>query len=72
MFFDLIITRNMINQSTIEEFQQVVRKETGVELDMQEAQKILADLVSYFDLLAKIDHRNKIKKNEIQSSENDN
>lgn len=47
----------MISKSTIKEFQKVVKTETGVDLNKQEAQKVLTDLVGYFDLLSQIDHR---------------
>ncbi len=49
----------MITNATIKEFQKVAEEELGVLLDDKEALKVLTDLVGYFDLLAKISHREK-------------
>lgn len=51
----------MISEITIKEFQQVVSEDYGREISFQEAKKMLADMVGYFDLLAKIDFRRKMK-----------
>ena len=47
----------MMSDTTIVEFCAVVKEETGAVLDRATAQKILADLVGYFNLLGKIAHR---------------
>lgn len=49
----------MISDVTIKKFQEVIQEEFGVVLDEKDAREILANWVGYFDLLAKIDHRNK-------------
>lgn len=51
----------MITETTIKDFQQVVSEDYGRELSFQEAKEILAGMVGYFDLLAKIDFRRKMK-----------
>lgn len=51
----------MISNETVKEFQSVVELELGTVLDEKEATEILANLVGYFDLLAKIDHRDKVQ-----------
>lgn len=47
----------MISKETVIEFQEALREEYGRNVDFREASIILNDLVSYFDLLAKIDAR---------------
>ena len=49
----------MVSEQTIKEFREAVRKEYGVELNEKDAKEILLNWVAYFDLLAKIDHREK-------------
>jgi hypothetical protein len=50
----------MISNETIKEFQKVIKDEYSIDLDYREADKVLKNLVAYFDLLAKIDHKRKI------------
>jgi len=47
----------MIQDSTIKEFHQLLRKEYGRSVSLEEAREILSGTVAYFDLLAKIDYR---------------
>ena len=47
----------MIEKDTITEFQEALKEEYGKDVGSEEASVILNDLVSYFDLLAKINHR---------------
>ena len=47
----------MISHATIKKFQEVIHEEFGVVLDEKDAREILANWVGYFDMLAKIDHR---------------
>jgi len=47
----------MISDITIKKFQEVIHEEFGVLLGEKDAREILANWVGYFDLLAKIDHR---------------
>jgi len=49
----------MVSEATVKEFQKIVKEEYGEILNEQEAKEILLNWVDYFDLLAKIDHRNK-------------
>ena len=46
-----------ISEAIVAEFVDVVREEYGRELSPDNAYRILADLVGYFDMLAKIHHR---------------
>ena len=46
----------MVKKETIIEFQEALKEEYNKEIDFKEASIILNDLVSYFDLLAKIKH----------------
>jgi hypothetical protein len=50
-----------ISNATITKFQEVINEEFGVLLDEKNAREILANWVGYFDMLAKIDHREKSK-----------
>lgn len=47
----------MISDETIKEFQDAVKDEYGLDLTFKEASDILLGLVNFYDLLAKIDHR---------------
>tara|TARA_B100000508_G_scaffold122772_1_gene105107 strand:- start:149 stop:310 length:162 start_codon:yes stop_codon:yes gene_type:complete len=47
----------VITEQTIKEFQEVVRSEYGAELELDVARSVLQNWASYFDLLAKINHR---------------
>lgn len=53
----------MITEQTIKDFQEAVRDEYGIHLDTIEANSVLENWVSYFDLLAKINHRSKNESN---------
>lgn len=46
----------MVKKETIIEFQEALKEEYQKEVSIPEALEILNDLVSYFDLLAKIKH----------------
>ncbi len=54
----------MASTELTKEFQQVLYKEIGLELDDKEASKILSNLVSYFDLLALLHHRDQVNVSE--------
>jgi hypothetical protein len=47
----------VISNATIKDFQQVISSEYNITINEKEAGEILTNLVGYFDLLAKIDHR---------------
>jgi hypothetical protein len=44
----------MISEETIMEFQKALQEEYGKDVSFPEASEILFDLVTYFDLLAKM------------------
>jgi len=46
----------MISEVTTTEFMEAIKEEYGKDINFQEASIMLNDLVSYFDLLAKINH----------------
>jgi len=50
----------MISQETVKEFREAVKTEYSVEIDETEAREILANLVGYFDVLAQINHQDKL------------
>lgn len=52
----------MVSDKTIERFREAVKAERGIELSTKEAKAILLNLVGYFDLLAKIYHRDQPRK----------
>ena len=47
----------MISDATVQEFRDAVKDDYGVDLSFDEARAVIIGQVSYFDLLAKIDHR---------------
>jgi len=49
----------MISPETFKEFQEAVKQEYGKDLTEKEAEEILTGAVKYFDLLAKLHHRDK-------------
>lgn len=52
-----------ISEATIKEMRQVLKEDYGKDITQAEASEITRTLVGYFDLLAKIYHREKIKNN---------
>ncbi len=59
----------MVSSETVKEFQVAIEAEYGVVLDDKDAQEVLLNWVAYFDLLAKIDHRNEMVEVVSKSSE---
>ncbi len=55
----------MIGQEIIQEFQTVLREDYDKNVSAKDASEILNDLVTYFDLLAKIHHRRLLEKEVI-------
>ena len=47
----------MISQSLITEFQQALKEDYGKDVDFDEASKLLASLVDYYDQLARMDRK---------------
>lgn len=56
----------MLSPKLIEEFKQIMKTEYGVELNDMDARRAVTNLVGYFDLLAKIDYKNKQKKQSLK------
>jgi hypothetical protein len=52
-----------ISEATIQELRQILKEDYGKEVTQAEASEIAYTLVRYFDLLAKIYHREKTKNN---------
>ena len=50
----------MISNETIKEFQKIIELKFSIILSEVEAKEILHNWTSYFDLLAKIDNRQKL------------
>ena len=50
----------MISKETVKEFQEVFQTEYSIKLSEKEAQEMLANLVGYFDVLAQINHQDKL------------
>lgn len=48
----------MVSQQLLIELQQIIKEEYGQDLEMEKVSQIGNGLVSYFDLLAKINHEN--------------
>lgn len=48
----------MLTPELIQEFQNIIQEEYGVDLTDKDATEIANNLTGYFDLLAKIHHRN--------------
>lgn len=53
----------MVSQKLLDELKTIILEDYGVELDAPAIAEIADNLVGYFDLLAKIDYREKIKNN---------
>ena len=53
----------MISEALIKEFKEIAETELGIRLTQQEASEALLNLTGYFDLLAKLHHRNITKGN---------
>jgi len=49
-------------QKQSDELENILREDFGIELNKKELTEIAGSLVRYFDLLAKIDYSDKIKK----------
>jgi len=52
-----------ISEATIQELRQILKEDYGKKLTQAEASEISSTLIGYFDLLAKIYHREAIKNN---------
>jgi hypothetical protein len=62
----------MVSQQLLKELQEIIKEEYGQDLEMEKVSQIGNGLVGYFDLLAKIHHKdnqNNEDENEIQTAE---
>lgn len=57
LFIEVIFSKHMIRKELLKEFQKLIKEEYDRELNLIEAEEIMNNLVAYFDLLAKIYHR---------------
>ncbi|MFA6026531.1 MAG: hypothetical protein WC727_08855, partial [Ignavibacteriaceae bacterium] len=58
------IYKFMVSKELIQEFREIAKTEYGLDLSFDEASNIGNDLVDFFDTLAKIDFKEKYKKDE--------
>jgi len=56
----------MISQTLVAEFQQAIQNEYGRDISLKDSAEILTDLISYYDLLAKIHHKGLVEKEMIK------
>lgn len=61
-----------ISEATIQELKQILKEDYGKEVTQAEVSEIARTLVGYFDLLAKIYHREKVKNNYDDNKSKDN
>ena len=54
----------MVSEKLVKEFRKIVKEEYGKDITMSEASQIANGLVDYFDLLAKLYHKQKTNKEE--------
>jgi len=59
----------MLSEAIIQELKQILKEEYGRDVDLKEASEIAYNLVNYFNLLAKIHHREEILKNKYENNE---
>jgi len=57
----------MVSPELTKELQQIIREEFGLDLSVDEAQRVGRELTDYYDLLAEIKHENAEKLNESNS-----
>jgi hypothetical protein len=62
----------MLSEATIQELRQILKKDYGREINQSEASEIARNLVSYFDLLAKVYHQIKNKDSYDNNDSKDN
>jgi|GEM_PF-1069699 len=58
----------MISQQLLDELKKIIKEEYGQNLEMEEISQIGNGLVGYFDLLAKMHHKNNEDDYEIQTA----
>lgn len=50
----------MISEETVQEFRDAIKKEYCHNLSVEEAREMITNLVGYFDVLAQINHQDKL------------
>ena len=60
---------NMLSEAIIQELKQILEEEYGRDVNLKEASEIAHTLVGYFNLLAKIRHREKESENKYDNDE---
>jgi len=59
----------MVSQQLIEELKIIIKEDYGKDLEIKEVAQIANNLVGYFNLLAKIRHREEESKNKYDDNE---
>jgi hypothetical protein len=62
----------MLSDATIQELKQILKEEYGRDVNLKEASEIAHTLVGYFNLLAKIYHREKESENNYDDNKTTN
>ncbi|MCL4353462.1 hypothetical protein M1615_03300 [Patescibacteria group bacterium] len=60
-----------LSDESIQEFKEIFKKEYGKEYTDSEAREAAKNLVGFFDLLIKVDQRNKQNKNKSNAGKDD-
>jgi len=63
----LVLRITMLSDESIQKFKEIFKKEYGKEYTDAEAREAAENLVGFFDLLIKVDQRNKQKDIEIKA-----
>jgi hypothetical protein len=58
----------MVSQQLLNELREIIKEEYGQDLEMEKVSQIGNGLVGYFDLLAKINHKNNENEYEIPTA----
>jgi hypothetical protein len=59
--YGLGIGRKMVSGERLSELQFILKEEYGREVSLEEASEVAINLIGYFDLLAKVYHRDKVE-----------
>ena len=62
----------MMSEKIVHELKQILKEEYGQDVNLKEASEIAYNLVNYFNLLAKIRHREEILKNKYENNKTTN
>jgi len=61
----------MLSKKLLDKLKAILKEDYGEDLEPQEVSKIGNTLVSYFDLLAKFSHQDRLKEVEYKNEHND-